>query len=361
MVFLYLVEIKSPMNNNNPTIQFLRIGALALILYWSFTILKPFVSIVIWASVISVTLYPLHLRVTKWLKGREKLSATLITLIGLTVITIPTYFFGESLVEATNHLVELKNSESITFPPPEPAVKEWPLIGKKVHELWSQASSNLYEMIPQYEGPIRKLIRWLFEALAGFGAVFLQIFASTIIAGVFLTVSKSAESFVNKLINELSPNFGDSVTQLGASTIRSVAKGIIGISFIQAILAGLGMAIGGIPLVGLWTVLALVLSIMQIGTLPVAIIVAIISFNTMDTTPAVIMTIYMLVVGVIDNFLKPILLGKGVDVPMLVVFLGSIGGFISGGFMGLFLGPIILSIGYKLVINWVEIQPNKTS
>ncbi|GAB5558304.1 MAG: AI-2E family transporter [Schleiferiaceae bacterium] len=347
------------MNNSSPTIQFLRIGALALILYWSFTIIQPFVSIVIWAGVISITLYPVHLRLTAMFKGRKRWSATLITVVALTVLTIPTYFFGESLVEATSHLVDMKNSDQLQFPPPEPEVKEWPLIGKKVHEMWTQASSNLYEMIPQYEGPIRRLIRWIFDALAGFGAVFLQLFVSTIIAGIFLTVSEPAEKFIEKFINALSPNFGDSVTKLSAATVRSVAKGIIGISFIQALLAGVGMAIGGIPLVGLWTALALVLSIMQIGTLPVAIIVAIISFKTMDTTPAVIMTIYMLVVGVLDNILKPILLGKGVNVPMLVVFIGAIGGFMSSGFMGLFLGPIILSIAYKLTINWVELQPKR--
>ena len=160
---------------------------------------------------------------------------------------------------------------------------------------------------------------------------------------------------------------GIEMTQLAEVTVRNVAKGILGVAFIQSMLAGVGFVLAGIPLAGLWIVISLVLAIVQVGILPVSVGVIIYIWGHGSTLTAILLTVWMLFVGVIDNILKPIMLGKGAPVPMLVVFLGAIGGFISTGFIGLFTGAIILSIGYKLLQAWlnssekVETTPEKKS
>lgn len=142
-------------------------------------------------------------------------------------------------------------------------------------------------------------------------------------------------------------------------TVRNVAKGVLGVAIIQSLLAGIGFVLAGIPLAGLWILVCLVLSIVQIGILPVSVGVIIYIWGAADTGTATIFTIWMVLVGVSDNILKPILLGKGAPAPMLVVFLGAIGGFMVSGFIGLFTGAIILTLGYKLMISWLESTDEK--
>ena len=141
------------------------------------------------------------------------------------------------------------------------------------------------------------------------------------------------------------------------TTVRNVARGIIGVAVIQAILAGTGFSIAGIPGAGLWAMLGLILCVVQIGLAPVSFLAVVYLYATASTFTATLFLIWSIFIGLLDNVLKPILLGKGAPVPMAVIFLGSIGGFIQSGIMGLFLGAVILSLAYKLLLAWLASEP----
>ena len=205
-------------------------------------------------------------------------------------------------------------------------------------------------------------LTWLFNWVVSFvsqaGIGFLMMLASIVIAGVVLVFSEQGAMAAHNLFIRMAGDQGGNFAKVTEVTIRNVARGIIGVAFIQAALAGLGFLAAGVPLAGLWALIGLLLAIVQIGVTPVSIVVIIYMFSTASTLTAVLLTIWLILVSLSDNVLKPLLLGKGAPVPMLVIFLGSIGGFIFEGFMGLFLGAIILSLGYKLILVWLDEKNN---
>jgi predicted PurR-regulated permease PerM len=182
----------------------------------------------------------------------------------------------------------------------------------------------------------------------------LQFVVSIIIAGVFLAFSESVGSGATRVFVKLAGKSGEHFAEVTVTTIRSVVKGILGVAVIQATMAGLGFFIAGVPYAGVWSVACLFFAIIQVGSGPVAIPIMIYMFSVSDTLTAVLLAIWLVITLLSDNILKPLLLGRGAPAPMLVVFLGAIGGFITMGFLGLFLGAVILTIGYKLFMTWLE-------
>jgi predicted PurR-regulated permease PerM len=177
---------------------------------------------------------------------------------------------------------------------------------------------------------------------------------SLVIAGVLMASAKSGGQVAKKLFVRLAGERGPEFAEISTKTVRSVVKGIIGVSLLQSILAGLGFAVAGIPGAGLWALLCLFLAIIQIGIGPAIIPVIIYAFLKMSTLTAVILTVWLVLLAISDGPLKAVLMGRGASVPMLVIFLGAIGGFISFGFLGLFIGAVILSVGYKLLEVWLQ-------
>jgi predicted PurR-regulated permease PerM len=190
--------------------------------------------------------------------------------------------------------------------------------------------------------------------VAGFGMGVLQFVVSIIIAGVLLAYSDAVGKGTTQVFIRLAGKNGENLASTIVTTVRSVVKGILGVAVIQAAMAGLGFFIAGVPYAGVWTVACLFFAIIQVGAGPVAIPVMIYMFSATDTLTAVLLAIWLVITLVSDNILKPLLLGRGAPAPMLVVFLGAIGGFITVGFLGLFLGAVVLTIGYKLFMVWLE-------
>jgi predicted PurR-regulated permease PerM len=330
-----------------------KIGILLLILAWCFRIISPFITIVFWALIIAVTLYPLFSKLSQQMKGRKKLAAALITLGLLSVIIIPGSIFTDSLVQGIRTFGTYLPQETLVIPPPDPQVKEWPLVGDKLYQLWEQGSQNPESLVQAYSSQIGKVASWLLNALMGTGIGLLQFILSIIISGIFLAVSESGGDMIRRLFRRLVDEKGDEYFRMSELTVRNVSKGVIGVAFIQSFLAGMVFLLAGVPYAGLWALLCLILCIIQLGSGLVIIPVIIYLFSVMDSWAAVLWTIALVLVMLSDNILKPLLMGKGAPVPTLVIFLGSIGGFIASGFIGLFLGAIILSLGYKLVLAWV--------
>jgi predicted PurR-regulated permease PerM len=332
----------------------IRLGLLLFIFGWCFLIISPFLSLVVWAVILAVTIHPVFQSLEKRLKGRGTLAATLLTLLFLLVLIIPTWMLGDSLLEGVGKFREAYQNDQLVIPPPGDNVKDWPVIAKPVIEIWTLASQNLEAVMEKFAPQVKAAAGMALGLLASTGIGIIQFIASIILAGVFLNYAKASGGAVRKVFSRLGGEHGEHFADLSEVTIRNVVKGILGVAIIQSLMAGLGFFIAGIPLAGLWTLFCLILAIVQIGVGPVAIGVLIYAWSSLDTLTASLLTGWLVIVSISDNILKPFLLGRGAPVPMLVVFLGSVGGFIASGFVGLFLGPVLMSLGYKLFLMWIE-------
>ena len=340
---------------SNAMASFLQIGALLILIIWCFNIVRPFVSIVAWAAIIAIAVYPLHQSLTARLGGREKTSATIFILIGLSIIIVPTWLLSESSIQGIKTLSGNLNAGSVTIPPPDPGVADWPVIGEKTHEIWTDAAVNLEGTLNQYEDQLKALgQRVLGFATATLVGV-LQFIISTIIAGVFLLHAKGGYSAARDIMNSLLRNErGEQFTDMSILTIRSVVKGVLGVAVIQALLSAVGLVLIGVPAAGLWAFAVLVLAIVQLPPLLIMGPIALWVFSVADPVPATIFLVYALIVSGSDAFLKPMLLGRGVKTPMLVILIGAIGGAIAAGIIGLFIGSVVLALGYELLVAWIE-------
>ncbi len=315
-------------------------------------ILKPFLLILVWGGIIAIATHPLFLLFKKLLKGRSILSSVLLTVIMLSILIVPGWLVIDSLLEGINHLKTMYETKSLVIPPPSPSTQTWPAFTKPLIDLWTEASVNTAEAIQNHSDQLKEVALWIFGALSGFSKGLLQFIASVIIAGVFFIYSDSIHNTSVGIFRKLIGERGEHFVEISITTIRNVVKGILGVAVIQAGMAGIGFFVAGVPFAGLWTILCLILAIVQVGAAPVAIPAIIYVFSVNSTLSATVFTIWMLVVLFIDNVLKPVLLGRGAPAPMLVIFLGAIGGFISHGFIGLFLGAVILTLAYKLFNTW---------
>ena len=227
--------------------------------------------------------------------------------------------------------------------------------------MWNKASINLEGTLKEYASQIKKLAAVFFSAAAGAGSGILQFIISVIISGVLLTKSTGSYQFTLKFFQRLGgEKNGLLFTTLARSTIRSVAQGVLGVAIIQSVLAAIGLYVMGIPGWGLWTVLILVLAVAQLP--PILILGPIIAyvFSVSESTPAIIFTIYSVIVSMSDGFLKPLFLGRGMETPMLIILLGAIGGMMLSGILGLFVGAIVLALGYELFIAWLDKETFET-
>lgn len=352
-----------PTNTNSSAYHFekivdilIRIGVLLFLLMWCFDILRPFILILIWAIVIAIAIYPIHVLLTKIFRKKKVLASMILTVFLLSLIMIPSGLIMYSLYEGINHFSYLFNTGEPLIPPPGGNTANWPTIAKPIIEIWQLASDNLQATILKYSDQIKVYGSFLLGALAGVGKGVLSFMVSIIIAGVLLVYVDALTDVIHKIFRKLVGDNAEHFAEISVLTIRNVVKGILGVAVIQTTMAALGFFIAGVPFAGLWTILCLIMAIIQIGIGPIAIPIAVYMFSVADTTTAVILAIWLGITLLADNILKPILLGRNAPAPMLVIFLGAIGGFIFNGFIGLFLGAIILTMGYKLFMIWLDLD-----
>jgi len=347
----------SPVNSNNSTAQAIeiaiRLGLIFLILAWCLQILSPFISIVVWGGILAVALHGPFLKLVEKLGGRKKLAVTLFAVIGIAVILVPIISLSSSMVDGATKLGTQISEGSIHIAAPPEYVKEWPIVGEKTYNFWLKSSQDLRAVLEQYPHQLTAVGKKMLGAAAGVGTGLLQFVVSFLIAAVFLTSAEGIRTSMQRLAKRLTAEQGEELLDMSVATIRSVAVGVIGIAFIQAVLGGLGMMFVGVPAAGLLAIVILVFAIAQLPPLLVLGPVAFYVFSAESTTVAMIFLIWSILVSFSDAILKPLFLGRGVDVPMLVILLGAIGGMITSGIVGLFVGAIILALGYKLFGAWV--------
>lgn len=334
----------------------IRIGVLLALAFWCFRILQPFVTPVLWGVVLAIALHPTYCRLARALGGdRRRLAAFLLCLLMLVVLVIPAVVLTETLLSGAENIAAAMQAGTLDLPPPPESVREWPLIGTRVYDFWQLLSENLALALEPALPHIQALGRWLLGSAAGAGLGVLVFILAIVISGVLLANSVAGERTARAIGHRLAGERGKDFVAVAGGTIRSVARGILGVAAIQALLAGIGFLAVGVPGAGFWAMVALFLSIIQIGILPIGLPIIIYVFYTADPIVAVLFTIWIVVVGLLDNVLKPLLLGRGAPVPTLVIFLGAIGGFISAGIVGLFVGSVILALGYRLFLLWLHL------
>ncbi|MDJ0848933.1 MAG: AI-2E family transporter [Myxococcota bacterium] len=332
----------------------IRVGLLLALLAWCFDILRPFIVPIAWAVIIAVAVHPAYARLRSLMGGRARSAAALLTSVGLLLLVVPTAMLGGSLVEGGQTLAEALRGGGIAVPPPPEAVREWPVVGEQLYGYWTTASENLADALETVRPQLVAFGTWLLSTAAGAGFAFLQSLLSIAIAGVLLAHDTGGELAARSVARRLAGERGEDWANLARSTVRSVAQGILGVALIQAFLAGLGFVLVGVPGAGLWALIGLLLCVIQVGLVLVAVPIVIYVFQTSSTTVAVVFAIWMLVVSLLDNVLKPLLLGRGLEVPTVVIFLGAIGGFLSAGIIGLFVGSVVLVLGYTLFRMWLD-------
>lgn len=337
----------------------LQLGLVFLILGFCIRLLTPFAMPILWAIILAIAFYPIFNFLQKILKGKKSLAAFLLTITLLALILVPAVIFFNSVAASVMELKAGVEDGSLKVATPGQNIKDWPIIGDKAYDFLYALSTDMEKGILEYKEQIVEVSKKLLGSALDSVASLLMIVLSIIIAGV-LMVSTSAQDLATNFIKRIAGDSGDEFLNISVSTVHQVVKGILGVAIIQTLIQAVGLFGANIPFAGVLTILCLMLSIIQVGPIIINLGVIAYLFSQDDTTSAIIWTIFFILSGLSDNVLKPWLLGKGAMVPMLVIFLGVIGGFMMSGFIGLFVGPIVFSIGYKLFVAWMDDKPEST-
>ena len=339
------------------TDSMIRIGLIAFVVVMCIKVFAPFVGLMLWALVLAIALYPMHLKLANMLGGKQGRSAVIIVLSGLLLVGGPSVMVGNSFQEHVSSLYTRFEAGTLSIDPPSKDVAEWPLVGERIYKSWNMASENLPKYIDSVRPQLKTLSKKAVELAASTAGGVLAFLGSLIIAGILMAYGTSGRQSMRSIFVSFTDSTkGPQLQELCINTIRSVATGVIGVAFIQALLLGVGFVLAGIPGAGVLALVVLVLGILQ---LPAAVVsIPAIAYLWMggdgSTTMNMVFSVYLLIAGLADNVLKPLLLGRGVDVPMPIVLFGALGGMVSAGIIGLFLGAAMLAIGYQIFMDWVH-------
>ncbi len=331
----------------------IKLSIIALVVYLSYLIAKPFMAIAVWGVIIAVGIDPLVNMLEKRFGHRKKIIIG-ITIAVIAALILPTYSLSGKTIATSQQIIHSMKDGNITIPPPTEKVKEWPIIGKKTYILWENASHNLKKTLAPFSDDIKAGIKSVLSSLGGLIGTIFMFIASMIIAAFFLIGKEGAVHFYKNLSRRLMGEKGDDWAKLSTLTVRSVVNGVLGVAIIQAIFALIGMTLMGIPLAIVWAVIIMFLTIIQLPALIVIAPMIAYVFSQGSGTAEVIFAIYMVLVGASDGVLKPMLMGRGVDVPMLVILIGAIGGMMLMGMIGLFVGAVIFALAYTLFGFWMN-------
>lgn len=334
----------------------IRAGLIAAMVVLCYQVFSPFLHLTVWAIILAVALYPFHQTLAGRLGGRQGLSSTLIVLLGAVLIIVPTGLLMGLLGDSVQDLIQSVRANTLKVPPPRPGVEAWPIVGEKIHALWLQAHTDLPALIQSQQPKIGDIAKAALAFVAGIGGAFLQLVAAFVIAAIIMAYGKAAIEASRSIFERVAGTAdAGGLAELSTSTIRAVALGVLGVALIQAILIGLMMVIAHVPLAGVAAAVVLVLGIAQVPAVIVTIpaIAYIWMSGHYGTGAAIAYTIALVLAGMADNVLKPLLLGRGVDAPMPVILLGALGGMAAAGILGMFVGATLLALGYQIFMRWV--------
>ncbi len=331
----------------------IKAGLLILVLYVAYLILKPFLTIVAWAIILAVAASPLIDILEKRFDHRKKIIIGLTVVIVATLL-IPTHMVTHNMAESSQTLYQGLKDGSVPIPTPTEKVKEWPIIGEKSYELWDDASKNLKNTLKPYGEEIKKMTKSVISALGSWIGTMWMFASAVVVAAAFLIGKKGSVKFYRNLSRRVLEDKGDEWSTLSTLTVRSVMYGILGVAIIQSMSGLVVMMVYGIPLALVWALGIMFLTIVQIPTFFVTVPVMAYAFSQGTGAAEFIFAILMSLVTIMDLILKPMLLGRGLEVPMLVILIGAIGGVMLMGFIGLFVGAVIMALTYTLFQLWIS-------
>ncbi len=330
----------------------IRLALLAGLLYWSFVLVSPFVPILLWSAVLAVALYPAY----DWLSahlGYPRIAAILVTLAVLAVFLGPAAWLGIGLVEGLRNISDQLTSGNLTIPTPPDSIKSWPVVGATLYDYWQMASVNLASAFREIAPYLKPLAVPVLAIAGSAGTGTLMFLAAVVISGFLFPYGPPLAAAGQRALTRIVADRSESFLALAGATIRTVLQGVIGVAAIQALLAGIVLKIAGVPNASVLAFAVLVLGIIQIGSLPIVLPVVIWIWMVKDAGTAVLITIFLVIVGISDNALKPLFMGRGLSTPVVVIFIGVIGGTLAHGIVGLFIGPIILAVAWELMMAWI--------
>ncbi|MBI4888990.1 MAG: AI-2E family transporter YdiK [Acidobacteria bacterium] len=326
----------------------------------SFWIMLPFLSALLWATMVVISTWPLMLGLQARLWGRRGLAATVMTLALLMVLIIP---LGVAVGALVSHMDEIlswaKAPEKILLPQPPAWVDSIPMVGAKISQNWrglaAEGSEGLAAKLKPYAG---RILEWFVGKVGGLGGMVLQFLLIVIISAILYVNGEAAAQGVRRFAHRLAGDRGDRAALLAAGAIRGVAMGVVVTAVSQSVVAGLGLMLTSVPGAALLTSAVLVLCLAQLGPMLIMIPAIIWKYQTGDAFGGSLLLVFALVSGTMDNFLRPVLIKKGADLPLLLIIAGVIGGMISLGIMGIFIGPVVLAVTHTLLNEWIHLEPS---
>lgn len=340
------------------TVGLLMIAVIAFACLW---IALPLLGVLVWGALIAITLAPTHRIVTRTIGNRPKLAAAVLILMLLTILVVPLFYLPGSIERSVSAISRMTNNwTELNLPPPPAWVSDLPVFGQKISDKWISLASNSQELFGNVKPFIGPAFQWLAAQGASLGLTVLQILISIILAGVFLVSEAGTTSALQRIAYRLGGGSGEKLLTLAVHTVRNVAQGVIGTALIQGTLSGIGFAIAGIPLALPLGVLAFGTAMLQIGTWLVWIPSAIWLYFQGETGWALFTAVLGIIINVIDNVIKPLLIGGSGDVPLWIIFIGVIGGLLTIGFVGIFIGPIVMAAGYTIIATWLSDEAQRT-
>jgi predicted PurR-regulated permease PerM len=337
---------------------FIRLAALGLLGAWCVILLGPFIATILWGGILAIALRPLQMSLARVLGGRERLASSALTIAGLMVILGPVSLLAASLVSGGEALAQAFAEGRLTPPPPPDWLLQTPFVGEKLHTAWRLASENLMAATNHLAPQLGEVARTAIGYAGAAGLTVLQFAAAIVIAGVLMPRGPAANHALARLADRLAPARGAAFVTMAAQTVRNVARGVIGVALLQGLMLGVGFMVAGIPYAGVWTFACIALAIVQIGPGLIGLGTIIYAWNVFDFSTALPFTIWIALASLIDNVLKPVLMSKGLPTPMVVILLGLLGGALAHGLIGLFVGPIVLALGYDLLRVWMDETPS---
>lgn len=334
----------------------IRVGSLALFIYFSFTLVRPFLGILIWSIILTVALFPIFVWLRTRLGGHGGAAAIVLAFLSFVIVFGPTAILSSSLVVSLEKIAMGIKAGTLNIPGPPVDLINLPYVGKDLHSVWTLVTSNSAGFFKQYGHTLLVPGEWLLEAVAGLAGSILIFAVSVVISGFLFVYGPNLVKRSHGVSMSIAGPHGAGFVNLAGATIRNVARGVIGIAVLQALVIGVALIVAEVPHAGLLTFATLVLAITQIGTGLTVIPLIIWFWVTKDTTSALLFTLSMVPVGVLEHAIKPIAMSKGLDTPMLVILIGVFGGTITYGLYGLFLGPIILAVFYELLTLWMQAE-----
>jgi predicted PurR-regulated permease PerM len=330
---------------------------IAVLIGASFWVLRPFLLATIWAAMIVVATWPLMLNVQAALR-RRTFAVIVMTGAMLLIFVVPLLLAIQAIVDNIDTITDwVSTLPGLRIPLPPDWISRIPLVGAKIAERWTDVSTaGTSELLSRLHPFLNDAAKWLAGAAGSVGVLALEFLLTVIIAAIMYANGETARDGLIRFGRRLAGERGERVVKLAGQAIRAVALGVVVTALLQTVLAGVGLFVAGVPFAGLLTAVTLLLCIAQIGPVVVLAPAVIWLYWSGDTVWGTVLLVWSIAVGPLDNILRPILIRKGADLPLLLIFAGVIGGLIAFGIVGLFVGPVVLAVTYTLLEEWVREQ-----